>query len=64
MKQQQDSGIEELKSIFELQKMSYSPSNTPSYEKRMDRLSRIEQLCKNHIPEITEALQKDFGSRN
>lgn len=64
MKQQQDSGIEELKSIFELQKLSYSPSNTPSYEKRMDRLSRIEQLCKNHIPEITEALQKDFGSRN
>ncbi|MCY3742669.1 MAG: aldehyde dehydrogenase family protein [Candidatus Poribacteria bacterium] len=44
--------------------MAYSPSTPPSYETRMDRLSRIEDLCKNHIAEITEALQTDFGSRD
>lgn len=56
--------IESVKTIFEHQKKGYSPSNIPSYEIRMDRLSRIEALCRNHIPEITKALQADFGSRS
>ena len=56
--------IEALKTIFEQQKKSFSPSQSASYETRMDRLNRIESLCKNHIPEITEALQNDFGSRS
>lgn len=64
MKNEHTTEIEQIKAIFELQKVSYSPANQPSYKKRMDRLSRIEQLCKNHISEITEALQNDFGCRN
>lgn len=56
--------IESLKAIFEKQKERYSPSNIPSYKVRIDRLNRIEELCRNHIPEITEALQADFGSRS
>lgn len=56
--------IETVKTLFYQQKMAYSPSIPPSYEIRMDRLSRIEDLCKNHIAEITEALQTDFGTRD
>lgn len=56
--------IDGAKAIFNLQKQNYSPAKPTSYEVRMDRLSRIEDLCKNHIPEITEALQTDFGTRS
>ena len=56
--------IEDAKTIFERQKMNYSPAKPPSYAVRMDRLSRIEKLCRNHIQEITNALQNDFGNRN
>ncbi len=56
--------IESSKTVFEKQKCCYSPSSIPSYATRMDRLNRIEILCRNHIPEITEALRADFGSRS
>lgn len=56
--------IETIKSVFIKQKKAYSPSNPPTYQVRMDRLSRIESMCKNHISEITEALQADFGTRD
>lgn len=56
--------IKTVKTLFNQQKMAYSPSTPPSYEIRMDRLSRIEDMCKNHVPEITEALQTDFGTRD
>lgn len=55
---------EDIKSVFAKQKKAYSPSTLPSYQVRMDRLSRIENMCKNHISEITEALQADFGTRD
>lgn len=56
--------IEELRAVFELQKKNYSPSNPPSYETRVDRLNRVDQLCRNHFNEITTEIQADFGSRN
>lgn len=56
--------IKETRSIFEFQKSNYSPSKTPSYETRKDRLTRIESMCRNHVKAITEALQKDFGTRH
>ncbi|MYC36804.1 MAG: aldehyde dehydrogenase family protein [Chloroflexi bacterium] len=56
--------IEELNRIFQLQKANSSPSNAPSYEERLDRLSRIERLCRDNEREISAALEKDFGSRN
>lgn len=56
--------IASLKSVFECQKRSSGPSAAPSYEVRMDRLNRIEHLCKSHIREISEALRTDFGSRS
>lgn len=64
MKSEHVKEIETVTTIFKRQKMSYSPSNAPSYKTRMDRLSRIELLCKNHIKDITAALQKDFGTRH
>lgn len=64
MNQEEAKAIEELQAVFELQKGEYSPGSAPSYETRVDRLNRIEQLCRNHMGEITEALQKDFGSRS
>ena len=56
--------IEAVKTLFQRQKEGSSPSEPPTYELRIDRLSRIEHLCKNHIGEITEALQSDFGCRS
>ena len=56
--------IAETQDIFELQKANYSAANSPSFETRMDRLTRIEELCRNHVNEITQALQSDFGSRD
>lgn len=56
--------IEEIQWIFDLHKSIYSPCDTPSYDTRMGRLSRIENLSKNHIKDITQALQKDFGTRH
>ncbi len=56
--------IEELTRVFQLQKASASPSNAPSYEQRLDRLSRVERLCRDNEREISAALEKDFGNRN
>ncbi len=56
--------LEELNRIFQIQKASTSPSNAPSYEQRLDRLSRVERLCRDNVKEISAALEKDFGSRN
>lgn len=64
MANEQIKEIEELTSIFKRQKAIYSPSSLPSYEMRMNRLNRIEQLCRHHIGEITDALQADFGHRS
>lgn len=59
-----DTHISELHRVFNLQKKNYSPSNNPSYNERIDRLNKIELLTRNHIDDISEALQKDFGCRN
>ncbi len=64
MKLQRTNDIDELNRIFELQKSSYSPSRAPTYRQRMDRLGRIERLCRDNVGAITGALQRDFGSRN
>ncbi len=64
MKLQRNNDIDELNRIFELQKSSYSPSRAPTYGERMDRLSRIERLCRDNVAAITGALKRDFGSRN
>ena len=56
--------IKETRSIFEFQKSEYSPSKPPSYEQRMDRLTRIENMCRDHVKTITQALQYDFGTRD
>ena len=56
--------IKETQSLFELQTSEYSPSKPPSYEQRMDRLTRIENLCRDHVESITQALQTDFGTRD
>lgn len=56
--------IKTVKALFNQQKMACSTSMPPSYEIRMDRLSRIENMCKNHVTEINEALQTDFGTRD
>lgn len=55
---------EVLNRIFNIQKKNYSPSNIPNYEERMDRLNRLETMVRNHMDEITKALQQDFGSRS
>lgn len=59
-----DIELEEIKSIFNTQKNNYSPANTPSYEVRLDRLNRLENMIRTHMDEITSALQKDFGTRS
>ncbi len=64
VKRQPTNGINELNRIFELQKSSYSPSRAPTYHERMDRLSRIDLLCRDNMEAITAALQRDFGSRS
>ena len=64
MENRQIKEIEELESTFEQQKAHYSPSRAPTYETRMDRLNRIELLCRAHIGEITDALDADFGHRS
>lgn len=57
-------GIQEARAVFQRQKSQCSPSSTATYGERIDRLERIETLCRSHLDEITEALQADFGCRN
>lgn len=59
-----NTSFEYVKNIFDQQKLAYSPSTPPSYKTRLDRLNRIIELCKNHIDDICEALDRDFGSRH
>ena len=54
MPDEQAREIEELTRIFQLQKASASPSNAPSYEQRLDRLSRVDRLCRDN--------ERDFRS--
>ncbi len=56
--------IDELNRIFELQKSNYSPSKTPTYHQRIDRLNRLDQLIRANIDAIVEATQQDFGTRS
>ena len=56
--------IEEVRAIFRRQKSHCLPSTVATYGERLDRLERIETLCRSHLEEITEALQADFGCRN
>ncbi|MYA57581.1 aldehyde dehydrogenase family protein [Candidatus Poribacteria bacterium] len=56
--------IEKIQEVFDFQKSHYSPAKTPSYQLRIDRLTRIEQMCRKHVKEITQALQQDFGTRH
>ncbi len=56
--------IEEARAVFRRQKSHSSPSSAPTYGERIDRLERVETLCRSHVDEITEALQADFGCRN
>ena len=56
--------LDHLRNIFDLQRSHYSPSRPPSYEQRIDRLNRLEQLCRDHMDEITAALSADFGDRH
>ena len=54
----------EAQEIFELQKSKYSPSASPPYQVRIDRLTRIQCMCRENINSITKALQEDFGTRH
>lgn len=56
--------IEELNRIFTIQKLNYSPANSPSYAERIDRLNRLDKLLRSHYEEISETIQEDFGTRN
>lgn len=58
------SAIEEARSTFGRQRSSYSRSAVPSYEVRVDRLERIDAMCRGHVDEFTEALHADFGCRS
>ena len=55
---------EDIKRIFDKQKQFYSPAKPLSFEDRIDLLNRIETMTRNHMDEITRALQKDFGTRS
>lgn len=52
-----------LKDIFWLQKNNYSPAKAPSYEVRIDRINRLEQLVRKNIDVISRAVEADFGTR-
>lgn len=56
--------IIELNRIFDLQKSKYTPSNVPSYQTRMDRLTRLDTLIRKHFEDIVMATQEDFGTRS
>lgn len=53
----------QLEQIFQLQKRAASPDRVAGYEERLDRLNRIEQLSREHMNEIIDALEADFGCR-
>ena len=58
------SAIEEARSIFGRQQSSSSRSAVPSYDVRVDRLGRIDAMCRGHVEGFTEALHADFGCRS
>lgn len=56
--------LKDITRIFNLQKQAYSPAKSPSYETRIKRLDLLEEMTKKHMDEISQALQKDFGTRS
>lgn len=56
--------IKDARSAFQRQKSSFERAVAPTREARADRLDRIGAMCSDHVGEITEALQADFGCRS
>lgn len=56
--------IEGLNRVFQIQKSKFSPAKTPTYNQRIDRLNRLENLLRNHYKEIVETIGEDFGTRH
>ncbi|MCT4631538.1 MAG: aldehyde dehydrogenase family protein [Firmicutes bacterium] len=57
-------GIEEAKRIFSIQKEGYNKSHIVSYDSRIDRINRIENMIRDNRDEIAKAIEADFGTRN
>lgn len=56
--------IDELNRIFSIQKSNYAPSNAPSYQVRINRLNRLEEMIRTNMDAVVSSLIEDFGTRN
>ena len=50
--------------VLKLQREHFLKEGPPSYELRIDRLSRVQDMVIQNKDRITEALNADFGTRS
>ena len=53
-----------MEEVLELQKNHFLKEGPPSYDLRIDRLNRVQDVVIQNKKRITEALNTDFGSRS
>ena len=52
-----------MQEVLKLQREHFLNEGPPSYELRIDRLDRVQDMVIQNKERITEALDADFGSR-
>mgnify|MGYP003313565745 CR=1 FL=1 len=53
-----------MEEVLKLQREHYLKEGPPSYELRIDRLNRVQDMVIKNKDRIIEALNTDFGSRS
>ena len=53
-----------MEEVLKLQREHFLNEGPPSYELRIDRLDRVQDMVIQNKERITEALNTDFGSRS
>ena len=53
-----------MQEVLKLQREHFLNEGPPSYELRIDRLDRVQDMVIQNKERITEALNTDFGSRS
>ncbi len=60
----EDYSLEQMNSILQKQRDSFLAEGYPSYEVRIDRLTRLEKLLHENQEDLVKAMSKDFGHRS
>src|SRR5690606_14795835 len=62
--QSQNSEIDRMEQLFRAQREAFARHPYPTAEERLDQIARIKKMLLEHIDQICEAVNQDFGNRS